>query len=130
MKGFDSNAVGRRKTSIARVFIKKGSGSLKINGQDYKEYFTRETLQYIVQQPLNAVNATESYDIVVNVKGGGKSGQAGACRHGISRALDLLAEENRSKLKPLGLLTRDARQVERKKFGRHKARKRPQFSKR
>ena len=130
MKGFDSSAVGKRKTSIARVFLKEGSGQITINGRDLKDYFSREILQYIVCQPLQACDKNDAYDIKINVKGGGKSGQAGACRHGIARALDELNEEFRPLIKPLELLTRDDRKVERKKYGKHKARKKPQFSKR
>lgn len=130
MKGYDAHTIGRRKTSVARVFLKKGSGQITVNGQDLADYFDRETLNYIVKQPLIAIEAEEDYDIKINVVGGGKAGQAGACRHGISRALCEIDEEARSQIKPLGFLTRDARKVERKKPGRHKARKRPQFSKR
>lgn len=130
MKGFDAHGVGRRKSSVARVFVKEGSGTITINGKDVKEYFKREILQFVVKQPLVATKTLESYDILITVKGGGKSGQAGSCRLGISRALDALDETYRPIIKPLGFLTRDSRSVERKKFGRHKARKRPQFSKR
>ena len=130
MKGFDSHAIGRRKSSVARVFVKEGSGVITVNGKDLTEYFGREILQYIVKQPLIATKTTESYDILMTVKGGGKSGQAGACRLGITRAIDKLNEEFHAMMKPLGLFTRDPRVVERKKFGRHKARKKPQFSKR
>ncbi len=130
MKGFDSHAVGRRKASVARVFLKSGTGSIVVNKMDIKEYFPREILQYIVKQPLSVLERTEQYDIVINVKGGGKSGQAGACRLGVARALNIVDPEIRPELKPYGFFTRDSRVVERKKFGRHKARKRPQFSKR
>ena len=131
MKGYDSHAVGRRKSSVARVFVKSGSGKITVNKKELTDYFSREILQYIVKQPLNATETAENYDILVNVKGGGKSGQAGAIRLGIARAIDdLLEEEDHKKLRAGGFLTRDARVVERKKFGRHKARKRPQFSKR
>ena len=130
MKGFDSHSIGRRKASVARVFVKQGTGNIVVNKMDIKEYFPREILQYIVKQPLSVLDRTEQYDIVINVKGGGKSGQAGACRLGVARALNDMDPDCRSELKPHGFFTRDARVVERKKFGRHKARKRPQFSKR
>ena len=130
MKGYDTHTIGRRKTSVARIFVKKGEGKITVNGEDVNTYFTRETLRIIVKQPLVALDKAEDYDININVKGGGKSGQAGACRHGIARAMDKMSPECRLILKPLGLLTRDSRKVERKKFGRHKARRSTQFSKR
>jgi len=131
MKGWDAHAIGRRKSSVARVFLKKGSGNLVVNGMAYDRYFGRETLRMLVRQPLVAVGQMEAIDISVNVCGGGKSGQAGACRHGIARALDRLDREAfHSILRSEGFLTRDAREVERKKYGKHKARKRPQYSKR
>ena len=130
MKGYDSAAVGRRKTSTARAYIKSGSGNIIVNGMAYEKYFGRETLRMILRQPLALIDALDKYDIKINVTGGGKSGQAGACRHAVSRALNSLDEELRPPLKSAGFLTRDARQVERKKYGRHKARKKPQFSKR
>lgn len=121
---------GRRKTSTARVFIKPGSGSITINGRGLDQYFGRETSRMVVRQPLELVEAIDKFDIKVTVKGGGASGQAGAIRHGITRALIDYDEELRSPLRKAGYVTRDARQVERKKVGLRKARKRPQFSKR
>jgi len=123
-------AVGRRKTSIARVRIKKGKGNITINKKNLAEYFKRATYQIIVKQPLEATESMESFDISVNVQGGGLTGQAGAVRHGISRALVLVDEKNRSSLKKNGFLTRDSRMVERKKYGHKGARKSFQFSKR
>lgn len=131
MKGYESYAVGRRKTSVARVYVKAGEGDLLVNGKSYQEYFGRSTLQMIARQALVVLGKLSDYSIKINVCGGGKSGQAAACRHGIARALDQIGEEDFHKsLKTAGLLTRDAREVERKKYGRHKARKRPQYSKR
>ena len=131
MKGWDAYALGKRKSSIARVYMKKGDGQIMVNDLPYDQYFGRQTLRMVVRQPLVAVERAESFDIRINVVGGGKSGQAGACRHGISRALDVVDRESFHKiLRSGGFLTRDARAVERKKYGRHKARKRPQFSKR
>lgn len=121
---------GRRKTSTARVFLRPGSGSITINGRSLDQYFGRETSRMVVRQPLELVEATEKFDVQITVKGGGASGQAGAIRHGISRALIEYDEELRSSLRKAGYVTRDARQVERKKVGLRKARKRPQFSKR
>ena len=121
---------GRRKSSVARVHLfPGGTGSITINGRDIEEYFGLETLKMIVRQPLVATASEGKVDIVATVKGGGVSGQAGALRHGISRAL-LEAGDYRAELKKAGFLTRDARMVERKKYGLKKARKRPQFSKR
>ena len=124
------NATGRRKAAVARVFLNEGKGKITINGQDYKEYFTTEILQYVITQPLNLVDAADKYDINVNLEGGGFKGQAEALRLGISRALVIADEENKKTLKSNGFLTRDPREVERKKSGRPKARKRFQFSKR
>ena len=121
---------GRRKTSVARVFIKKGTGQIVVNGKPVDEYFARETGRMIVRQPLVLTNHVESFDIKINVHGGGESGQAGAARHGITRALIDYDESLKSALKQAGLVTRDAREVERKKVGFHKARRRKQFSKR
>ena len=121
---------GRRKKSIARVFMVPGSGNITINKRDINEYFGLETLKVIVRQPLVATNTADKYDIVVTVRGGGYTGQAGAVRHGISRALVKSNEEFKNVLKLEGLLTRDPRVKERKKYGRKKARKRFQFSKR
>jgi small subunit ribosomal protein S9 len=123
-------ATGRRKTSIARVFLKHGKGKITINNRSLQEYFGRETARMIVMQPFDLTQTTGSFDIDVNVTGGGNSGQAGAIRHGITRALMLLNSEFRAPLKKAGFVTRDPRSVERKKYGRHKARKRPQYSKR
>lgn len=124
------HAVGKRKRAIARVYLKPGSGNITVNNTDYETYFGRETSTMILRQGLELLEATEHFDIKVNVTGGGKSGQAGATRHGICRALERFNEDFRKPLKAAGYLTRDAREVERKKYGRHKARKKPQFSKR
>jgi len=122
--------IGRRKASIARVYLRDGKGEIKINGKDYKTYFPVEQLQYTVMQPLNKVEVAEKYDITINLMGGGIKGQAEAARLGISRALIKINPEYRLSLKPEGFLTRDPREVERKKPGQKKARKRFQFSKR
>lgn len=121
---------GRRKTSTARVFLKAGSGNLVINNRSLEQYFGRETSCMVVRQPLELVEATEKFDVYVTVSGGGISGQAGAIRHGITRALMQYDETLRRTLRTAGFVTRDSRQVERKKVGLRKARKRPQFSKR
>jgi small subunit ribosomal protein S9 len=121
---------GRRKTAIARVWLKPGSGEVNINRLNMDEYFRRETLKMIVMQPLQLVNMQDKYDVVVNVRGGGASGQAGAIRHGISRALLQADEELRPALRQAGFLTRDSREKERKKYGQKGARARFQFSKR
>jgi small subunit ribosomal protein S9 len=123
-------ATGKRKNSIARVWIKKGNGEIKINGKALDKYFSRPVLQMIVNQPLDVVKADNSYEIMASVKGGGLSGQAGAIRHGISKALSLYDQSNRPPLKKVGFLTRDPRVVERKKAGLAKARRSYQFSKR
>ena len=123
-------ATGRRKTSVARVFLKQGQGKITINSRSLQEYFGRETARMIVMQPFDITQTAGTVDIDVNVSGGGSSGQAGAIRHGITRALMLLNADFRSPLKKAGFVTRDPRAVERKKYGRHKARKRPQYSKR
>ena len=123
-------ATGKRKNSIARVWLKRGSGEIKINGKPLDTYFSRPVLQMIVNQPLDVVNADNSYEIMASVKGGGLSGQAGAIRHGISKALSLYDQSNRPPLKKVGFLTRDPRVVERKKAGLAKARRSYQFSKR
>ncbi len=122
--------IGRRKTAVARVYVSKGKGNITVNGRDLKNYFTTDTLKYKVTQPLMLTENLENFDIKVNVFGGGITGQAEAIRLGISRALVAIDEENRTILKPNGLLTRDPRMVERKKFGQKKARKKFQFSKR
>jgi|TARA_Y200000002_G_scaffold332830_1_gene298860 small subunit ribosomal protein S9 len=121
---------GRRKSSVARVFLKKGSGKIQINGKVLNEYFPRETGRMIVCQPLNLIDELKSFDIKVNVRGGGESGQAGAVRHGLTRALIEYDDSLKSNLSKAGFVTRDSREVERKKVGLHKARKRKQFSKR
>ena len=124
------NSIGRRKSSIARVYVSEGKGQILVNNRDFKEYFPSEILHYIVEQPLNLLQVREKYDIKVNLSGGGISGQAEALRLGISRALIKINPEDKASLKAEGFLTRDPRQVERKKPGRPKARKRFQFSKR
>ena len=124
------NSTGRRKTSTARVFLRKGSGSITVNKRPLDTYFGRETARMIVRQPLETTNMSDSFDITVTVRGGGMSGQAGAIRHGITRALMEYDNELRTPLRRAGFVTRDARQVERKKVGLHKARRAPQFSKR
>jgi small subunit ribosomal protein S9 len=123
-------ATGRRKTSVARVSLRQGKGAMAINDRSLDEYFGRETARMIVLQPFDVTQTVGSFDIEVNVKGGGTSGQAGAIRHGITRALMKVSSEFRTPLKKAGFVTRDPRAVERKKYGRHKARKRPQYSKR
>ena len=123
-------ATGKRKNSIARVWLKKGEGKISINGRTLKEYFSRPVLQMIVNQPIEITKSENSYDIMTTVKGGGLSGQAGAIRHGISKALSLYDVGHRPALKKIGFLTRDSRVVERKKYGLAKARKSYQFSKR
>ena len=121
---------GRRKTSTARVFISSGSGNITVNKHTLEEYFGRETARMIVPQPLEVVELTDNVDIQITVRGGGTSGQAGAIRHGIARALVEHDESLRVSMRRAGFLTRDSREVERKKVGLRKARKRPQFSKR
>ena len=121
---------GRRKSSTARVYLRPGSGNITINKRTLDEYFGRETSRMIVRQPLVTTDLKEKFDIMVNVSGGGPNGQAGAIRHGITRALMEYDEALRSSLRKAGFVTRDAREVERKKVGLHKARKRPQYSKR
>ena len=123
-------ATGRRKTSTARVFIKKGSGQITVNERPLDQYFGRQTARMIVRQALEAVNLNEEFDVNCTVKGGGTTGQAGAIRHGITRAVISYDGELRSPLRRAGFVTRDAREVERKKVGLHKARRAPQFSKR
>lgn len=121
---------GRRKTAVARVFIKAGSGKIVVNGKPVDEFFSRETGRMIVRQPLELTENAGTFDILVNVVGGGESGQAGAVRHGITRALIDYNPELKPVLKKAGFVTRDAREVERKKVGLRKARRRKQFSKR
>jgi len=121
---------GRRKSSTARVFLRAGTGKIAINGRTLDHYFGRETSRMVVRQPLELVDVLEKFDITITVKGGGNNGQAGAIRHGITRALIDFDETLRSPLRKAGYVTRDSRQVERKKVGLRKARKKPQFSKR
>jgi small subunit ribosomal protein S9 len=123
-------ATGKRKDAVARVWIKPGKGVITVNTKDFKQYFARPVLQMLLQQPLNAANRATQFDIMVSVTGGGLSGQAGAVRHGISKALTYYEPELRAVLKKGGFLTRDSRTVERKKYGRVKARRSFQFSKR
>jgi small subunit ribosomal protein S9 len=123
-------ATGKRKTAIARVWIKPGNGKITVNGKDQAEYFGRPVLQMIIKQPLIAAERKDQYDVVCTVKGSGPSGQAGAVRHGISKALTYYEPELRGVLKKGGFLTRDSRAVERKKYGKAKARRSFQFSKR
>ena len=121
---------GRRKNSTARVFMKAGSGNIMINERSLEQYFGRPTCRMVVRQPLELVEMTDKLDLYITVNGGGISGQAGAIRHGITRALMQYDETLRGELRKAGFVTRDARKVERKKVGLHKARKRPQYSKR
>lgn len=121
---------GRRKTAVARVFMKKGSGKIVVNDKPLDEFFSRETGRMVVRQPLELTEHVETFDIMVNVVGGGESGQAGAVRHGITRALIDYDESLKPALSKAGFVTRDSREVERKKVGLHKARRRKQFSKR
>ncbi len=124
------HTIGRRKTAVARVYISQGKGNITVNKRDMNDYFATPTLQYKVNQPLAMTNNEKNFDVKVNVYGGGVTGQAEAVRLALSRAMCKLDEENRAILKPEGLLTRDPRMVERKKFGQKKARKKFQFSKR
>ena len=121
---------GRRKTSVARVYLRPGSGKFVVNRREFDEYFPNQVLKMVIRQPLLLTETADKFDILVNVDGGGATGQAGAIRHGISRALLEYNAELRPRLKSVGFLTRDARKVERKKYGQPKARKRFQFSKR
>ena len=130
MSGNYNYGTGRRKSSVARVFIKRGTGKIVINGRDLNEFFKRETGRMIVMQPLQLTENVETFDIMVNVTGGGESGQAGAVRHGITRALIDYDAGLKPVLSAAGLVTRDAREVERKKVGLRKARRAKQFSKR
>ena len=130
MIGEWNNGTGRRKSIVARVFMKKGTGKITINGKDIKAYFGRETSIMIAKQPLFLTNHVETFDIMINVAGGGESGQAGAARHGITRALMDYDMTLKPALSQAGFVTRDAREVERKKVGLHSARRRKQFSKR
>ena len=121
---------GRRKDSVARVYLRPGDGKIVVNNRPVEEYFGRETLKMILRQPLEITDSLQKFDIIVNVHGGGLSGQAGAIRHGISRALLLATENSRAALKKAGMLTRDSRKVERKKYGQPGSRKKYQYSKR
>jgi small subunit ribosomal protein S9 len=121
---------GRRKTSSARVFLRPGNGAIEVNGKPLDQYFGRETARMVVRQPLELIDMTDRFDVKVTVSGGGTTGQAGAIRHGITRALMEYDETLRAALRKAGFVTREAREVERKKVGLHKARRRPQFSKR
>ena len=121
---------GRRKSSTARVYLKRGAGNINVNKRSLDDYFGRETARMVVRQPLDTVDMKSNFDIDVTVHGGGTTGQAGAIRHGITRALMEYDETMRKPLRAAGFVTRDAREVERKKVGLHKARKRPQYSKR
>lgn len=125
-----ANGTGRRKTSVARVYLRKGTGAIKVNGKELKEYFTLGIHSNTVTRPLDVTDNLGKYDVVINVKGGGITGQAEACLHGLSRALVSLDETNRPALKSNGYLTRDSRMVERKKYGQPGARRKFQFSKR
>ncbi len=124
------HTIGRRKTAVARIYLKEGKGEIVVNSKDYKEYFPTPTLQYVIKQPLELTSSIEKYDIKANIDGGGSNGQAEALSLAISRALCQVSEENHPILKPKMLLRRDPRMVERKKPGQKKARKRFQFSKR
>lgn len=130
MSATQNYGTGRRKTSTARVFLRRGTGSISINNRPLDAFFGRETARMIVRQPLELTESIEKFDVFVTVSGGGISGQAGAIRHGIARALIEYDETLRSPLRKAGYVTRDAREVERKKVGLRKARKRPQYSKR
>ncbi len=124
------NSTGRRKSSTARVFLTPGSGNITVNNRPLDVYFGRETARMVVRQPLEVADMSDKVDLKITVVGGGNTGQAGAIRHGIARALTAFDEALRSPMRKAGFLTRDAREVERKKVGLHKARRRPQFSKR
>lgn len=130
MIGEWNNGTGRRKSSVARVFLKKGSGKITVNGKDIEQFFGRQTSIMIAKQPLALTGNLETFDVQVNVRGGGESGQAGAVRHGITRALIDYDANLKPELSKAGFVTRDAREVERKKVGLHSARRRKQFSKR
>ena len=130
MNGKYYYGTGRRKSSVARVFMQKGSGQIIVNGKPVDQYFARETGRMVIRQPLQITDHLESFDIMVNVCGGGETGQAGAIRHGVTRALIDFSAELKPTLSHAGFVTRDAREVERKKVGFRKARRRKQFSKR
>jgi small subunit ribosomal protein S9 len=130
IKTYDAQSVGRRKASVARIYLKEGSGAITINKRNFKEYFPKATSRYIVNQPINLLKLADKYDFNINVKGGGTTGQAGAIRLGISRAILKIDPTLRAELKAAGFLTRDSRKVERKKAGLKGARAKYQFSKR
>ncbi len=130
MSGTQYHSIGRRKTSSARVFLRNGDGKITVNSRPLEVYFGRETSRMIVRQPLELLDMQGKFDVYVTVEGGGNTGQAGAIRHALARALIKYDEGLRSSLRKAGYVTRDAREVERKKVGLHKARKRPQYSKR
>jgi small subunit ribosomal protein S9 len=130
MAASQTYSTGRRKSSSARVFLSTGNGGITVNNRSLEQFFGRETSRMVVRQPLEVTEMLDKVDLQITVKGGGSSGQAGAIRHGIARALTAYDESFRSALRKAGFLTRDAREVERKKVGLHKARKRPQYSKR
>lgn len=129
-KVWDAHCVGRRKSSVARVYVAKGEGKVVINNRELSDYFPKGTDRYVVNQPLNLLKVADKYDVKINVQGGGTTGQAGACRHAIARALVDLDPSTRTELKAAGFLTRDPRKVERKKAGLRGARRKYQFSKR
>lgn len=129
-KSYDVHTIGRRKSAVARVYVSRGSGKITINAREVGNYFPKGTSRYIVYQPLNLMKVIDSYDFNINVQGGGVTGQAGAIRLGIARALLKLTPNSRKELKAAGFLTRDSRKVERKKYGKSGARKSYQFSKR
>ncbi len=129
-KTYDVHTIGRRKTSVARVYVSKGSGKITINHRDVNDYFPKATSRYIVYQPFNLMKLNDVYDLHINVKGGGITGQAGAIRLGITRAIMKMSPNSRAELKAAGFVTRDPRKVERKKYGKSGARKSYQFSKR
>ena len=129
-KTYDLHTIGRRKSAVARVYVSRGTGKITINARELQNYFPKATSRYIVNQPLSLLKANENYDFNINVKGGGVTGQAGAIRLGIARALLKLTPNSRKELKVAGFLTRDPRKVERKKYGKSGARKSYQFSKR
>ena len=129
-KSYDLHTIGRRKSAVARVYVSRGTGKITINARELQNYFPKATSRYIVNQPLSLLKANENYDFNINVKGGGVTGQAGAIRHGLTRALMAYDEALRPALRKAGFVTRDSRIVERKKVGLRKARRRKQFSKR
>lgn len=129
-KTYKAHAIGRRKSSVARIYVAEGTGKITVNKRDYKEYFPKATNRYVINQPLNLLKLEDKYDININVKGGGTTGQSGAIRLGIARAIMAIDSSVRGELKQAGFLTRDPRKVERKKYGLAGARRSFQFSKR